>query len=59
VKIDNFFSVLKRRNVLKFALVYAVVSWLLFELAWVLLPMWKVYLYDEMPLSKNLVRRSR
>jgi hypothetical protein len=29
---------LKRRNVLKVALVYAVVSWLLIELAWILLP---------------------
>ena len=38
MKIDNFFSELKRRNVLKVALVYAVVSWLLFELAWILLP---------------------
>ena len=34
----SFFSELKRRNVLKVALVYAVVSWLLFELAWILLP---------------------
>ena len=38
MKIDNFFSELKRRNVLKVALVYAVLSWLLFELAWILLP---------------------
>jgi len=35
---SSFFSELKRRNVLKVALVYAVVSWLLFELAWILLP---------------------
>jgi hypothetical protein len=34
----NFLSELKRRNVLKVALVYAVVSWLLIELAWILLP---------------------
>jgi hypothetical protein len=34
----SFFSELKRRNVLKVALVYAVVSWLLIELAWILLP---------------------
>ena len=34
----SFFSELKRRNDLKVALVYAVVSWLLFELAWILLP---------------------
>jgi imidazolonepropionase-like amidohydrolase len=35
----SLFSELKRRNVLKVALVYAVVSWLLIELAWILLPM--------------------
>ncbi len=38
MKIDNFFAELKRRNVLKVALVYAVVSWLLIEVAWILLP---------------------
>jgi hypothetical protein len=35
----NFFSELKRRHVDKVALVYAVVSWLLIEAAWILLPM--------------------
>ena len=35
----NFFSELTRRNVYKVALVYAVVSWLLIELAWIALPM--------------------
>jgi imidazolonepropionase-like amidohydrolase len=35
---SNFFSELKRRHVDKVALVYAVVSWLLIELAWILLP---------------------
>lgn len=35
----NFFTELKRRNVLKVALIYAVVSWLLIEVAWILLPM--------------------
>jgi hypothetical protein len=35
---NNFFSELKRRHVDKVALVYAVVSWLLIELAWILLP---------------------
>src|SRR5882757_2798259 len=35
---NNFFTELKRRHVDKVALVYAVVSWLLFELAWILLP---------------------
>ncbi len=36
---NNFFSELKRRHVDKVALVYAVVSWLLIETAWILLPM--------------------
>src|SRR5437016_5203538 len=35
----SFFSELKRRNVYKVALVYAVVSWLLIEVAWIALPM--------------------
>jgi hypothetical protein len=35
---NNFFSELKRRHVDKVALVYAVFSWLLIELAWILLP---------------------
>src|SRR5438034_5534613 len=34
----SFLTELKRRHVDKVALVYAVVSWLLFELAWMLLP---------------------
>ncbi|HZS18431.1 MAG TPA: hypothetical protein VFA51_10930, partial [Candidatus Udaeobacter sp.] len=34
----SFFSELKRRHVDKVALVYLVVSWLLIELAWILLP---------------------
>ena len=34
----SFFSELKRRHVDKVALVYVVVSWLLIELAWILLP---------------------
>jgi hypothetical protein len=38
MKIEHFFSELKRRNVLKIALVYGVVSWLLIEVAWILLP---------------------
>jgi cytosine/adenosine deaminase-related metal-dependent hydrolase len=37
--IPKFFAELKRRNVFKVALVYAVVSWLLTEVAWILLPM--------------------
>jgi imidazolonepropionase-like amidohydrolase len=35
---NNFLSELKRRHVDKVALVYAVVSWLLIELAWIWLP---------------------
>jgi hypothetical protein len=35
---NNFFSEFKRRHVDKVALVYVVVSWLLIELAWILLP---------------------
>jgi hypothetical protein len=38
MKITSFFAELKRRHVDKVALVYAVVSWLLIELAWILLP---------------------
>src|SRR6266404_4466565 len=34
----NFFSELKRRHVDKVALVYAVVAWLLIEVAWIVLP---------------------
>jgi len=39
MKIQYFFSELKRRHVDKVGLVYAVVSWLLIELAWIVLPM--------------------
>jgi adenylate cyclase len=38
VKIDNFFSELKRRNVYKVALTYGVVAWLLIQAASILLP---------------------
>jgi len=38
VKIDNFFFELKRRNVYKVAVAYAVVSWLLIQAASILLP---------------------
>jgi TolB-like protein/tetratricopeptide (TPR) repeat protein len=38
VKIDNFFSELKRRNVYKVAVAYAVVAWLLIQAASILLP---------------------
>jgi adenylate cyclase len=38
MKIDNFFAELKRRNVYKVAVAYAVVSWLLIPAASILLP---------------------
>src|SRR5437016_7619080 len=38
VKIDNFFSELKRRNVYKVAIAYAVVAWLLIQAASIFLP---------------------
>ncbi len=38
MKIDNFFSELKRRNVYKVAVAYAVVSWLLIQAASIFLP---------------------
>jgi len=41
VKINDFFSELRRRNVLKVALVYAVVSWLLIAVASILLPIFE------------------
>jgi len=33
MKIDNFFAELKRRNVYKVAIAYAVVAWLLMQVA--------------------------
>src|SRR5260370_11936105 len=38
MKIDNFFAELKRRNVYKVAVAYAVISWLLIQAASILLP---------------------
>jgi hypothetical protein len=38
VKSDNFFAELKRRNVYKVALAYAVVAWLLLQAASILFP---------------------
>ena len=38
MKIDNFFAELKRRNVYKVAVVYAVTAWLLIQAASILLP---------------------
>ena len=38
MKIDNFFAELKRRNVYKVAVAYAVVAWLLIQAASILFP---------------------
>src|ERR1700736_3349596 len=38
MKIDNFFAELKRRNVYKVAVAYAVISWLIIQAASILLP---------------------
>ena len=38
MKIDNFFAELKRRNVYKVAVAYAVVGWLLIQAASILFP---------------------
>jgi adenylate cyclase len=38
MKIDNFFAELKRRNVYKVAIAYAVVSWLLIQAASIFFP---------------------
>src|SRR5580765_1231141 len=38
MKFDNFFAELKRRNVYKVAVAYAVVSWLLIQAASILFP---------------------
>jgi TolB-like protein/Tfp pilus assembly protein PilF len=42
VKIDNFFAELKRRNVYKVAVAYAVVSWLLIQIATQVFPFFEV-----------------
>jgi len=38
MKGTNFFAELKRRNVYKVAVTYAVVAWLPIQAAWILLP---------------------
>jgi len=45
----NFFSELKRRNVYKVAVAYAVVSWLLIQAASILFPTFDRRLGDESP----------
>jgi TolB-like protein/Flp pilus assembly protein TadD len=42
VKIDNFFSELKRRNVYKVAVAYAVASWLLIQIATQVFPFFEI-----------------
>jgi TolB-like protein/Tfp pilus assembly protein PilF len=42
VKIDNFFSELKRRNVYKVAVAYAVVAWLLMQIASQIFPFFEI-----------------
>jgi len=42
VRIDNFFAELKRRNVYKVAVAYAVVSWLLIQIATQVLPFFEI-----------------
>ena len=42
MKIDNFFAELKRRNVYKVAVAYAVVAWLLIQIATQVFPFFEV-----------------
>ena len=42
VKIDNFFSELKRRNVYKVAVAYAVVGWLLVQVTTQVFPIFEI-----------------
>jgi len=42
VRIDNFFAELKRRNVYKVAVAYAIVSWLLIQIATQVLPFFEI-----------------
>src|SRR5437667_5027540 len=42
MKIDNFFSELKRRNVYKVAVAYAVVAWLLIQVATQVFPFFEL-----------------
>ena len=42
MKIDNFFSELKRRNVYKVAVAYAVVAWLLIQVATQVFPFFEI-----------------
>ena len=42
MKIDNFFAELKRRNVYKVAVAYAVVAWLLVQVATQVFPLFEI-----------------
>src|SRR5690349_21114564 len=42
MKIDNFFAELKRRNVYKVAVAYAVVAWLLIQIATQVFPFFEI-----------------
>ena len=42
MKIDNFFAELKRRNVYKVAVAYAVASWLLIQIATQVFPFFEI-----------------
>ena len=45
MKFDNFFAELKRRNVYKVAVAYAVVSWLIIQAGSILLPIFEAPLW--------------
>jgi hypothetical protein len=48
MKIDNFFAELKRRNVYKVAVAYAVVGWLLMQVAM------EIFLFLPIPFLRRL-----
>ena len=48
MKIDNFFSELKRRNVHKVAVAYAVAGWLLMQVAM------EIFLFPQIPFLRGL-----
>jgi hypothetical protein len=47
VKIDNFFAELKRRNVYKVAIAYAIVGWLLVQVATQVFPFFETFYRDS------------
>ena len=48
MKIDNFFAELKRRNVYKVAVAYAVVAWLLTQIAM------EIFMFLQIPFLRTL-----